>query len=97
MLTSNAPKPPASIPDNVCASQCNVCGRKWFEGTVTMVHCSCQMLRVCPDCACKMSELEVMEHNMQDCNAKLCEGCEDVAVSSSQKLCDECEEPIVNR
>ena len=55
------------------------------------------MLRVCPDCACKMSELEVMEHNMQDCNAKLCEGCEDVAVSSSQKLCDECEEPIVNR
>ena len=60
--------PPAYIPENVCADQCNVCGERWFENTITMVKCQCEQLRICPNCALKLSVPQEMEHNLVNCN-----------------------------
>ena len=64
------PDPPQSIPENVCTETCNVCERRWFENTVTMVRCECKALRICPSCALEMKRPEEMEHNLVDCNFK---------------------------
>lgn len=64
----SAPPPPKYIPDNVCSLVCHVCYDEWFENTITMFHCQCKELRLCPKCANEMKEPEVMEHNLVDCN-----------------------------
>ena len=64
----SAPPPPKYIPDNVCSLVCHVCYEEWFENTITMFHCQCKNLRLCPNCANGMKEPEVMEHNLVDCN-----------------------------
>ena len=63
-----APTCPKYIPSNVCASECNVCNRKWFENTIIMFYCKCGQLRLCPECADKMKEPVEIEHNLVDCN-----------------------------
>lgn len=68
MALQSAPPPPKYIPDNVCGVLCHVCGGEWFENTITMFHCQCKNLRLCPTCANGMKKPEVMEHNLVDCN-----------------------------
>lgn len=66
-LRKSPPQPPA-IPGNVCSVNCNVCGGRWFEGTIVVQKCACGKLRVCPDCASKMGKRVSYEHNLVDCD-----------------------------
>ena len=74
----SAPPPPEYIPNNVCASECNVCYKRWFDNTITMFECQCKNLRLCPMCADENTEPEWHEHNMIDCNVEYEWGGEDV-------------------
>ena len=78
------------LPDNICYDVCGACSHKWFENTETFRFCACGDIKLCSHCVETAKELEVMEHNMIDCDAKSCEKCEDNVILSTEQFCSDC-------